>query len=118
MNRTTRYLFVLLPILAIFNFSSCKKPLIFSNGNLDFSLDTLVFDTVFTTVGSTTESFKFYNRDNRTVNIEQIQLMGGESSPFRINVDGVSGTTFADVEMEGNDSLFVFVEVTLNVNGG
>ena len=97
-------------------FSSCKKPLIFSKGNLSFSSDTIVFDTVFTTIGSTTKQFKFYNNDKRTVNIEQIELVGGENSPFRINVDGVSGTNFANIELEGRDSLFVFVEVTLEAN--
>ncbi|MCG8576434.1 MAG: hypothetical protein MI810_16230 [Flavobacteriales bacterium] len=44
--------------------------------------------------------------------------MGGTSSPFRINVDGVSGDEFSEVEIPANDSLFVFVEVTLSVNGG
>ncbi|MCF8432837.1 MAG: right-handed parallel beta-helix repeat-containing protein [Crocinitomicaceae bacterium] len=88
-----------------------------SKGNLSFSKDTVVFDTVFTTIGSTTQQFKIYNNENKTVLIEDIQLMGGENSPFRINVDGVPGLTMADIELEGNDSLFAFVEVTLDVNG-
>ena len=92
-------------------FSSCKKPLIFSKGNLSFSSDTIVFDTVFTTIGSTTKQFKFYNNDKRTVNIEQIELVGGENSPFRINVDGVSGTNFANIELEGRDSLFFLLKL-------
>ncbi|MCF8415150.1 MAG: right-handed parallel beta-helix repeat-containing protein [Crocinitomicaceae bacterium] len=97
--------------------SSCKKPVFLSKGNLSFSKDTVVFDTVFTTIGSTTQQFKIYNNENKTVLIEDIQLMGGENSPFRINVDGVPGLTMADIELEGNDSLFAFVEVTLDVNG-
>ncbi len=43
--------------------------------------------------------------------------MGGENSPFRINVDGLKGTYQQNIELEGKDSLFVFVEVTLQVNG-
>ena len=35
-----------------------KKNNFTSTGHLEFSLDTLVFDTVFTTIGSTTEQFK------------------------------------------------------------
>lgn len=97
--------------------SSCKKPVFLSKGDLSFSKDTVVFDTVFTTIGSTTQQFKIYNNENKTVLIEDIQLMGGENSPFRINVDGVPGLTMADIELEGNDSLFAFVEVTLDVNG-
>jgi hypothetical protein len=98
-------------------FSSCKKPLLLSKGNLSFSKDTVVFDTVFTTIGSTTQQFKIYNNDNKTVKIEEIELVGGTSSPFRINIDGLSGLSFSDIELEGKDSLFAFVEVTLGVNG-
>jgi hypothetical protein len=105
-------------LLVLIGFTtSCKKPVFLSKGNLSFSKDTVVFDTVFTTIGSTTQQFKIYNNENKTVLIEDIQLMGGENSPFRINVDGVPGLTMADVELEGNDSLFAFVEVTLDVNG-
>ncbi len=96
--------------------TSCKKPLIFSNGNLAFSKDTVVFDTVFTTIGSTTQQFKLYNKQNRTVVIQEVELMGGANSPFRINLDGLMGTNFSEIELEGNDSLFCFVEVTLNPN--
>lgn len=97
--------------------TSCKKDAFLSKGNLEFSLDTLVFDTVFTTVGSTTQQFKIYNKENRTVKIEEIELMGGENSPFRMNIDGLQGISMSDIELEGKDSLFAFVEVTLNVNG-
>ena len=108
---------ILFVVLANLN-SGCKKPLNFSKGNLEFSRDTIVFDTVFTTIGSTTQQLKIYNRENRTVVIEEIQLMGGSSSPFRINFDGLMGTNFADIELEAKDSLYTFVEVTLNPNGG
>jgi hypothetical protein len=50
------------------------------------------------------------------VKIEEMELMGGANSPFRINIDGTSGFTFSEVDLEGGDSLFVFVEVTLEVN--
>lgn len=107
---------VLISVLGAVSLSSCKKTVNFSDGNLSFSKDTVLFDTVFTTIGSTTQQFKFYNNDSRTVNVEEIELIGGDNSPFRINVDGVSGTNFENIEVEGNDSLFVFVEVTLEVN--
>lgn len=98
--------------------SSCKKKTGLSDGHLDFSTDTLVFDTVFTTIGSTTKSFKFYNNNTKTIQIDEIELMGGESSVYRINVDGVSGIYHENITVEAGDSLFVFVEVTLDPNGG
>lgn len=113
------FLIILLIVATIASFStSCKKPLFYSNGNLAFSKDTIVFDTVFTTIGSTTQQLKIYNKENRTVKISEIELMGGNSSPFRINVDGLSGTNFSEIELEAGDSLYTFVEVTLDPNGG
>lgn len=108
--------FALVALFVSVGLSSCKKTINFSKGNLSFSKDTVIFDTVFTTIGSTTQQFKFYNNDNRALNVEEIELMGGENSPFRVNVDGLTGTRFENIEMEGKDSLFVFVEVTLDVN--
>lgn len=102
-------------ILSVLNFS-CKKTLNYSKDNLSFSADTVLFDTVFTTIGSTTKRFKIYNKDNSIINIEEIELMGGANSPFRINIDGESGIIFSDIEINKNDSLFAFVEVTLEVN--
>lgn len=108
----------LLLSLTAFLSNSCNKEQFFSKGNLSFSVDTVVFDTVFTTIGSTTQSFKFYNKDNRNLKVEEIQLMGGSSSPFRINIDGISGIFHKDIEMLAKDSLFGFVEVTLQANQG
>ena len=95
---------------------SCKKNNLLSKKNLEFSVDTLVFDTVFTTIGSTTKQFKIYNKESKTVQIDQIELMGGQNSPFRMNVDGNMGTSMSNLRIEGKDSLFVFVEVTLDIN--
>ena len=102
-------------VLTVLSFS-CKKPFNYSNKNLSFSTDSLLFDTVFTTIGSTTKRFKIYNTDNSVINIEEMELMGGSNSPFRINIDGTSGILFTDVELADGDSLFAFVEVTLEVN--
>ena len=74
--------------------SSCKKPLNFSKSNLSFSQDTIIFDTVFTTIGSVTKRFKIYNADSKPLKIDEITLLGGSNSNFRINVDGVAGTYF------------------------
>ena len=109
--------YIALILLLAFNITSCKKEKGFSKGNLSFSVDTVLFDTVFTTLGSTTQQFKIYNKENKVVNIEEIELMGGANSPFRINIDGISASLHTNVEMPAKDSLFAFVEVTLNVNG-
>ena len=116
MKQKISLLFIITITIVSLLSSGCKKKNFLSKKNLSFSLDTLVFDTVFTTIGSTTKQFKIYNNENRTVNISDIELMGGESSPFRMNVDGIMSTKIQDIELEGKDSLFVFVEVTLDIN--
>ena len=108
--------YLLFLVLLVGSFVSCKKNNLLSKKNLEFSVDTLVFDTVFTTIGSTTKQFKIYNKESKTVQIDQIELMGGENSPFRMNVDGNIGTSLSNLRIEGRDSLFVFVEVTLDIN--
>jgi hypothetical protein len=116
-----KYIFGFILSLGLFaslTFTSCKKPFKFSKENLNFSADTIVFDTVFTTVGSTTKRLKIYNNSNSTLKVDEIELMGGSASPFRMNVDGEKGTIITELEMEKGDSLFIFVEVTLSVNNG
>ncbi|MCC6701845.1 MAG: hypothetical protein IT221_09995, partial [Fluviicola sp.] len=104
-------------LFALSGLSSCKKNKGMSNGNLEFSVDTLVFDTIFTTIGSTTQQFKIYNNDKKELKIDEVELMGGSSSPFRMNLDGLMGTSFSNIDIPAEDSLFCFVEVTLQVNG-
>jgi len=114
------FLFSCYIIFVVFSISlsSCNKPLFYSNSNLSFSQDTVFFDTVFTTIGSVTKKIKIYNNDSRTLKIDQVALLGGSNSEFRINVDGTPGTNFADLELDPNDSLFIFIEVTIDPNNG
>ncbi len=76
---------------------------------LRFSRDTLSFDTVFTDVGTPTARLLVYNPNSKGVNISQIK-MRDNNSRFSINVDGMSGTEFHDIEIRGKDSIYVFVE--------
>ena len=98
--------------------SQCRKQdiLTHSNVTLSFSSDTILFDTLFTTIGSTTKYFKVYNSNNGKINISSIHLAQGTNSPFRINVNGDAGVLFENIEIEENDSIFIFVEVTIDPN--
>ncbi len=111
-----RFIFALIISLTLVAFSSCKKDTSFTKGGIDLSSDSLLFDTIFTTIGSTTQRFKVFNNNVRKVLIDEIELMGGDDSPFRINFDGIPGIFHEDIEIDGRDSLFGFVEVTLEVN--
>ena len=86
------------------------------NHQLSFSMDTLSFDTVFTTIGSATKEFMVYNRNSEPLLIGEVMLASGEESGFRINVDGRRGDYFQDLRIAANDSMYVFVEVTVDPN--
>lgn len=73
-----------------------------------------MFDTVFTTIGSTFQYFTVHNTHNQPIKISAINLVGSYTSPFKINVDGVAGTSFSNITIPANDSIFVFVTVTIN----
>ena len=81
---------------------------------LAFSADTIRFDTVFTNIGSATQLFNVYNRGDEPMMLSSIRLAGRGETGFRVNVDGLSGTEFTDVEVRDGDSLYVFVEVTVD----
>ena len=97
--------------------SSCNKDQDFiTDGSvkLEFSVDTLRFDTVFTELGSATRYIRIYNRNSRPIKIGSISIGSGDDTRFRINVDGLVGNEATDVTVWGNDSIYVFAEVTVN----
>jgi hypothetical protein len=103
-------------IILVLAFAACTDNQNFSsdsNAKLSFSTDTVQFDTVFSTIGSTTLQFRFYNTNKNAVKTS-ISLAGGSSSNYRLNIDGESTQGITDYEILGNDSAFVFVEVTVD----
>lgn len=107
---------ILLPVMIL---SSCIEDE-FSSSPSDqpeFSVDTLNLGVVFTLDGTPTKSFKVYNRHGKMMNIGSISLRDDNDGLFRLNVDGISGRTFSNVEIRPKDSIFIFVEATLPLNG-
>jgi len=88
-----------------------------SGGVLSFSADTISFDTVFSSIGSATLGFKVYNPHNKPVMISAVYLGGGENSFYRMNFDGEPLRKVSNVEIPPKDSLFVFIEVTIDPLG-
>lgn len=110
-----------LVLMSAFLVVSCSEDADFSSSpdlRLEFSCDTLSFDTLFTTVGSPTGIMKVYNRNGSSLRIASVSLAGGGASGFRVNVDGQHSDYISDLEIRKNDSLYVFVEATLPENHG
>ena len=113
-----KYLIITLLLTIVFAVS-CRKKQVFSDSpskNIRLSTDTIAFDTVFTSIGSSTRILMIYNDNSESLKISSIRLEGGGSSPYSINVDGQAGTSFSDKEIYAKDSLYVFIKVTINPN--
>lgn len=84
---------------------------------LDFSTDTVSFGTVFTDLGTPTARLRVFNRNKKGVSISTIRFRDPDSN-FSLNVDGFSGKEFHDVEIRGNDSIFIFIECFIEPGSG
>lgn len=101
-------------LLAVFATGCRKEKFLDTGGELRFSVDTLTFDTVFTSLGSYTAWVKIYNPQNQPVNISSVRLEGGDGSQFNINVNGQKGNVVKDVEIAAKDSMYVFATVNID----
>ena len=113
-----RHILLIITIFLLAGYS-CKKNSTInpdSNLKLEFSADTVLFDTVFTSLGSATHELRIYNTHSDDLKISSIRLVGGDNSPFRFNLDGESATEIYDKIIPANDSLFSFLRVTINPN--
>lgn len=112
-----RILYFVLTIFILIFWSSCRKDFDFapSSGGLGFSKDTIYLDTVFSNIGSSTYNLKVYNRSDEDISIPTVRLGQGQASSYRLNVDGLAGKEFENVELLANDSLFIFVETTADI---
>ncbi|MGB1051524.1 MAG: hypothetical protein ACPGYF_06140 [Chitinophagales bacterium] len=84
--------------------------------SLQFSADTLTFDTVFTTVGSVTRWITVYNPTNRDMLLDEIRLVDQANGAFRLNIDGLPGNQVSNVLIPSKDSIYIFAEVTVDPN--
>ena len=111
-----RKLLVFLFVIFAISISSCRKDFstIPSFGELEFSRDTIFLDTIFTNIGSATYNLRVYNRSNSDITIPNIALERGSVSNYRLNVDGIPGKSFNNIDILANDSIFVFVETTID----
>ena len=113
MRKTINYI---LFIILIASFFSCEREFVYrgDDNGLKFSTDTVMFDTIFTSIGSTTKNFLIYNPYDEDLLINNIELAGGDESNFRLNINGFAENELSDVRIMSKDSMFIFVEVTID----
>ena len=113
-----RHFILFISCIVLISASSCRKDFstIPSYGNLEFSKDTVFLDTIFENIGSATYNLKIYNRGRNAITVPRIKLEKGSSSNYRLSVDGVPGKDFNDIDILARDSIYVFIETTVNNN--
>ena len=112
MNKNILFLFAII----LFGIS-CRKEIPTTNQavSLGFSADTIYLDTVFNTIGSSTYQLKVRNTSNERVIIDDIRIGGGNSSLYRLNIDGQNSNIASNVSILPQDSIYIFIEVTPNI---
>ena len=97
---------------------SCNDTETFSTNKalrLTFSEDTVSFDTVISTIPSSTKRVLVFNNNNDGIRLTSVRLASGGESGFRINVNGSKGPVVNNLEILKNDSIFMFVELTTDL---
>jgi len=108
-----------LVLLILFFGSACRKGERITtdpNAKLNISNKEVLFDTIFTSVGSTTKRIKLVNWNNDAVKVSEIRLSGGNISAFSININGEQTQNKNDLIINGRDSVNLFVKVSINPN--
>lgn len=109
MRKEIYILFLLLGMVA------CRQDIVSDDPTLklQFSHDTVLFDTVFTTMGTSTKRVMVYNPNENALCIEQVSMREGKY--FRINLDGENNANqLRDITLKGGDSLFLFVRAYID----
>ena len=105
--------FITIITAVIVLFSCSKEDEILYNGKLDFSNDTITFDTVFASIGSITKTLTIYNNNSSDI-YSNISIKGISAANYRMNIDGVPGNNQNDILIPKKDSIFIFIEVTVD----
>ncbi len=84
---------------------------------LGFSTDSIIFDTVFSEIPNVTKRLRVRNTSDNAVRVSNILLAGGTSSPYTMIVNGDETNNAKDIEIRGNDSIYVLVTVQLGAGG-
>ena len=89
-----------------------KEELVQTSGSLTLKQDTVLFDTVFTTVRTVTKRYWVYNENRGAVRTD-ISLAGDAGATYSLIINGDNGPSASNVLIRGNDSLQILVRATL-----
>lgn len=113
--RAMRQIFLLILIINVFWFCEPRSEVVTTNSGaqLEFSEDSVLFDTVFTEIRNITKRLRVYNRNKNAINVSELKIAGGQSAPYQLIVNGEEGKSFNDILIRGEDSIYVLVNIDL-----
>ncbi len=82
--------------------------------DLSFSIDTVFFDTVFTSLGSVTKRLSVRNPSANAIEIQRIRLGMPEGSPFSLTINGMPTNEAENIRLLGKDSLLILATVEID----
>lgn len=115
----TGKIFTFISLIFVTFILSCQKNEVIDNhpdSKLNFSTDSILFDTVFTNTGTTNRVLKIFNYNRNSINIAELKLAGGDLSNFKININGIPSSSVKDFKIRGNDSAYVFIKAFISPN--
>lgn len=116
MRHLTTYCLLWLGLLSGLVLMSCEEELLTDvSDQPTLSADTLHMGTILLGNSSKTHILKLYNRCSGELRLTSISLRHATTSGFRMNVDGMNGTSFTNSDLlriASGDSMFIFVEAT------
>jgi hypothetical protein len=100
--------------ILIFQFSCVTNDFYGSpDAKLNFSTDTVLFDTIFTSFGSATKQLVIKNPYSQAIKISNIRL-ARQNTPFKLNINGIPANSVTDMEIAAKDSMYIFVKVSID----
>ena len=117
-NMRSFFVYLISAVVVVLLASSCDdfdKWTVSPSARLRFSEDVVSFDTVISSMSSTTHTLLVFNDNGEGVRMPRVALQRGTESPFRVNVDGqyLYEGHGADFDVRSKDSIFVRIEVTV-----
>ncbi len=122
-----KYFLFLVSTITLLILGGCRNDfddVVINNEQLRFSTDTIHLDTLFTKVRSSTKRFSIINTSDDDIVIPKIALGRGVNSFYTLNINGLpgadapnipsSGKIFENIEVLAKDSIFGFVQTTLD----
>ena len=98
----------------LYGFTACepKEEIITTDpaAKLEFSTDSVKFDTVFVNTGSVSRAIWVYNRQEKAVKISEVKLEQA-STAYQLTIDGQESNQVNNLLLRGRDSLLVLVKV-------